>query len=163
MLGAPNDRSKECEQWNIHRRLFQIEDSGASASHGCRIFARWRVGVVHRPKKWENSLALFPVNISIKLFHWRVIVNITVELKWTQLLLIAHFPLQQIFQCQGWHAETISFKMFHWRQTWTLSITIYKNNWTNKAHTASFDRLYFPAHFFQADGGKYELVSDHRF
>ena len=44
-----------------------------------------------------------------------------------------------------------------------MSITMYKNNWTNKAHTASFDRLYFPRHFLQADGGKYELLLDHRF
>ena len=31
----------------------------------------------------------------------------------------------------------------------SISITIYKNNWTNKAHTASFDRLYFPATSFK--------------
>ena len=30
-----------------------------------------------------------------------------------------------------------------------MSITIYKNNWTNKAHTALFDRLYFPATSFK--------------
>ena len=41
------------------------------------------------------------MKISIKFFHWRVIVNITVELKWTQLLLIADYPLQQNFLCQG--------------------------------------------------------------
>ena len=57
---------------------FKNEDSSASASHGCRIFDRWRVGLVHRPNKRENSLAVFPVKISIKLFHWRVIINITV-------------------------------------------------------------------------------------
>ena len=30
-----------------------------------------------------------------------------------------------------------------------MSITMYKNNWTNKAHTASFDRLYCPATSFK--------------
>ena len=69
VLGVPNDRSNKCEQWKINRRFFEIEDLGASGIHGCRNFDRWRVGVVHQPKKWVNSLTLFPVKISIKYFH----------------------------------------------------------------------------------------------
>ena len=30
-----------------------------------------------------------------------------------------------------------------------MFITIYKNNWTNKAHTALFDRLHFPVTSFK--------------
>ena len=43
--------------------LFQIEDSGASASHGYRICDKWRVGAVHRPKK-ADILRQFPSIIS---------------------------------------------------------------------------------------------------
>ena len=41
------------------------------------------------------------MKLSIKFFHWRVIVNITVELKWTQLLPIAHSPSNKIFNAKA--------------------------------------------------------------
>ena len=91
--------------------------------------------------------------MSIKFFHWRVIVNITVELKWTQLLLIAHFPHQQFFNAkadmQRQFPSIVSDKDKH-KVCPLLCIKI--TGQTKHTQLRSIACI-SPGHFLQVDGG----------